>query len=174
MDTLQQPLKLNLYEYSQIQLKQEKSNELRKWIYSLAELLVRLYIANIFFTSGWSKIQNWSSTLFLFADQYQVPFLDPGWATVMITAGEMGFSLLLVLGFWSRMSALGLFVINALALYSYYGVLKETSLALHDHLHWGLLLLLLMTSKCGYMHCDRLKELAYKTYNHFGSDQGIN
>ena len=117
MDTLQQPLKLNLYEYSQIQLKQEKSNELRKWIYSLAELLVRLYIANIFFTSGWSKIQNWSSTLFLFADQYQVPFLDPGWATVMITAGEMGFSLLLVLGFWSRMSALGLFVINALALY---------------------------------------------------------
>jgi len=174
MDTLHQPLKLNLYEYSQIQLKGEKPNEIRQWIYSLSEMLVRLYIATIFLTSGWLKIQNWSSTLFLFADQYQVTFLDPGWAAVMMTAGEMCFSVLLVFGFWSRMSALGLFVINALAFYSCDGVLKETSLAVHDHLHWGLLLLLLMTSQCGYMHCDRLKKLDYKSYNSFGSNQDIN
>jgi len=32
----------------------------------LADLAARLYVANVFFASGWNKIQDWDSTLYLF------------------------------------------------------------------------------------------------------------
>jgi|APCry1669189369_1035219.scaffolds.fasta_scaffold70582_2 putative oxidoreductase len=162
MNSLQKPLKLDLYKFSEIEQRIYRKEIIFEWIYSLSELIVRMYIANVFFNSGWAKIQNWSSTIFLFTDEYQVPFLDPVLAAVMATAGELMFPLLLLLGIFSRISALGLFVINAVAVYSYFGVLKDSPVAIHDHLNWALLLLLLMTSKSGYLHLDQIKKIYLK------------
>ena len=47
-------------------------------------------------------------------------------------------------------------MVNAIAFYSYYSVLKNSAVAIHDHLHWGLLLLLLMISRNGIIKADRV------------------
>ncbi len=48
---------------------------LERWITPLFDLGIRLYIAEIFFRSGWLKIADWSNTMTLFAHIYQVPLL---------------------------------------------------------------------------------------------------
>jgi putative oxidoreductase len=99
-------------------------------------------VANVFFKSGLTKIQNWDSTLYLFSDVYQVPLLPSDIAAYMATAGELGLSVLLVLGLFGRFAAAGLFILNAVAAYSYYSGLSEAGL--NQHLYWGLMLAVLL------------------------------
>lgn len=104
----------------------------------LAQLAARLYVAQVFFRSGWLKLRNWDSTLSLFADYYQVPVLPPTWAAYAGTAGELVLPLLLLLGLGGRFAALGLSVVNVVAALS----LPEIGDgALTQHLFWGSLLL---------------------------------
>ena len=103
----------------------------------LAALLARLYMAQVFFLSGLTKLRDWGTTVALFTDEYKVPFLSPAWAAVMGTAGELVLPVLLVLGLAGRFSALGLFVVNAVAVIS----LSEIApAALQQHILWGTLL----------------------------------
>jgi putative oxidoreductase len=103
----------------------------------LAALLARLYIAQVFFLSGLTKLRDWDTTLTLFSDEYKVPFLSPAAAAFMGTAGELVLPALLVLGLAGRFSALGLFVVNAVAVIS----LNEIApAALQQHVFWGSLL----------------------------------
>ena len=111
----------------------------------LADLLARLYIAKVFLIAGWSKISDWDTTLYLFSDEYRVPLLPTDQAALLGTGGELLFPLMLVLGFFTRLSALGLFGLNIVAVASYWHVLKDVPVALDDHLAWGLMLGLLMT-----------------------------
>lgn len=106
----------------------------------VADLLLRLYIAKIFFLSGLSKISDWESTLFLFSDEYRIPLLPPQLAAIAGTAGELILPILLVLGLFTRLSAIGLFALNLVAVASYYHVLKDMPAALQDHLEWGLMI----------------------------------
>ena len=64
----------------------------------LAALAARLYIAQVFFLSGLTKIRDWESTLFLFHEEYKVPLLSPALAAVMGTTGELALPALLVPG----------------------------------------------------------------------------
>lgn len=102
----------------------------------LALLAARLYLFQVFFTSGLTKIDDWESTLFLFTEEYQVPLLPPELAAWMGTGGELVFPVLLVLGLLSRPAALGLFVVNAMAVISYPGVGEA---GFQQHLLWGVL-----------------------------------
>ena len=103
----------------------------------LAALLARLYIAQVFFLSGLTKLRDWGTTVALFTNEYKVPFLSPAWAAAMGTAGELVLPVLLVLGLAGRFSALGLFVVNAVAVIS----LSEIApAALQQHILWGTLL----------------------------------
>ena len=92
---------------------------LNEWGGSLLSLAIRLYVGWAFFKSGLTKIRDWDTTLFLFEDEYQVPVLPPELAAWMGTAGELILPLLLFVGLFSRPAALGLFVVNAMALISY-------------------------------------------------------
>jgi putative oxidoreductase len=113
------------------------------------DLALRIFLANVFFKSGMTKIQSWDSTLYLFSDVYNVPLLPSDIAAYMATAGELGLSVLLVLGLFGRFAAAGLFILNAVAAYSYYSGLSEAGL--NQHLYWGLLLaVLLIISKGSY------------------------
>lgn len=103
----------------------------------LAALLARLYIGQVFFLSGLTKLRDWDTTLALFADEYKVPLLSPAIAAMMGTAGEIVLPVLLVLGLAGRFSALGLFVVNAVAVIA----LSEIApAALQQHVFWGALL----------------------------------
>lgn len=102
-----------------------------------AALLARLYIAQVFFLSGLTKLRDWETTVALFTDEYKVPLLSPALAAALGTAGELVLPVLLVLGLGGRFAALGLFVVNAVAVIS----LSEIApAALQQHVFWGSLL----------------------------------
>jgi len=118
----------------------------------LFALAMRLYVAKVFIVSGWLKFSRWDSTIALFENEYQVPVLSPHIAAIMATAGELGFSALLILGLGSRAAALGLFFVNAVAVISY----PELSPAgLKDHILWGALLLVVAIYGPGKLSADR-------------------
>ena len=102
-----------------------------------AALAARLYVGQAFFLSGLTKIRDWDTTLALFADEYKVPLLPPALAALLGTAGELVLPVLLVLGLGGRFAALGLSVVNAVAVLS----LQEIApAALQQHVFWGSLL----------------------------------
>lgn len=102
-----------------------------------AALAARVYVGQAFFLSGLTKIRDWETTVALFTDEYKVPLLPPAFAALMGTAGELGLPVLLVLGLGGRFAALGLFVVNAVAVVS----LQEIApAALQQHVFWGSLL----------------------------------
>ncbi len=118
----------------------------------LAALLARLYIAQVFFLSGLTKLRDWGTTVALFTDEYKVPFLSPAIAAAMGTAGELVLPALLLLGLGGRFSALGLFVVNAVAVIS----LSEIApAALQQHVFWGSLLAGLAIYGLGPWSADR-------------------
>ncbi len=102
-----------------------------------AALAARLYVGQAFFLSGLTKIRDWDTTLALFMDEYKVPLLPPALAAPMGTAGELVLPVLLVLGLGGRFAALGLSVVNVMAVLS----LQEIApAAFQQHVLWGALL----------------------------------
>jgi putative oxidoreductase len=75
-----------------------KASHLPEYLAPLFDLGLRLYLANIFFKSGLTKVLSWDSTLYLFSDVYNVPLLPPEVAASMAAGAELGLSMLLVLG----------------------------------------------------------------------------
>ena len=119
----------------------------------LIALLARLYIAQVFFLSGLTKVRDWGTTVALFTDEYKVPLLSPAIAAAMGTAGELVLPVLLVLGLGGRFSPLGLFVVNAVAVIS----LSEIApAAFQQHVFWGSLLAGLAIYGLGPLSVDRL------------------
>ncbi len=104
---------------------------------SVALLLARLYVAKVFFMSGLTKLRDWDITLALFMDEYKVPLLSPEVAAVLGTAGELALPVLLVFGLGTRFAALGLSVVNVVAVLS---LTEIAPAALQQHVFWGTLL----------------------------------
>jgi putative oxidoreductase len=100
-------------------------------------LLGRLYVAQVFFLSGLTKLRDWDITLALFSDEYHVPLLPPELAAVLGTCGEVGLPVLLVLGLGGRFAPLGLSVVNAVAVLSLSDIVPT---ALQQHIGWGIVL----------------------------------
>ena len=105
---------------------------------SLFQLGLRLYVANVFFNSGLTKIRDFSSTVALFENEYMVPFLSPALAAAMGTAAELTLPVLLVLGLASRPTAIAMFVFNIVAVVSYPEISES---GVKDHVLWGMMLL---------------------------------
>lgn len=112
----------------------------------LFALGARLYVSWQFLKSGYLKITTWNGTLYLFENEYHTPWLSPHDAAVAGTFGELFFPALLVIGFLSRFGAIGLFVVNVMAVVSYSQVLlaEGSEAALGQHILWGTLLLFLI------------------------------
>lgn len=121
------------------------ANAALAFLLPLTDFAARLYIAKVFLLSGWSKISDWETTLYLFREEYHVPLLNPELAAVLASGAELALPVLLVAGVFTQLSALGLFVLNIVAVVSYYATLSQSPAGLTDHLQWGILLALLMT-----------------------------
>lgn len=121
------------------------------WLQTLALLAVRLFLLDVFFRAGLSKLLDWDSTLFLFQEEYRVPLLPPELAAVMGTAGELGLSSLLALGLLTRPAAVGLFLVNLMAVISYPDL---TAAGLKDHQLWGVLCMVLALFGPGALSAD--------------------
>ena len=112
---------------------------LEQYLAPVLDLVIRLWVAKVFFMSGLTKIQSWDATLSLFENEYAVPFLPPELAAYMGTFTELFFPVLLVLGLGTRFAAAVLFVFNIIAVISYPDL---GEIGLKDHQYWGLLLLI--------------------------------
>lgn len=117
----------------------------------------RLYVGWQFFKSGLLKIGSWETTLSLFQDEYRVPLLPPTLAAVAGTAGELVFPVLLTLGLFGRIGAVGLFAVNVLAVVSYAHVLYSEGFeaAIGQHYLWGFMLAMLAIYGPGSWSADR-------------------
>jgi putative oxidoreductase len=119
----------------------------------LAQLAARLYVAQVFFASGLTKLRDWETTLALFVDEYHVPLLSPTVAAWLGTAAELALPVLLVAGLGGRFAAAGLFVLNIVAVLS---LAEIADAAFQQHVFWGSLLAALLLWGPGRWSLDRL------------------
>jgi putative oxidoreductase len=118
---------------------------------------LRLWVSWQFLKSGWLKLADWDTTLFLFQEEYRTPLLSPELAAVAGTFGELFFPLLLIFGILSRYAAIGLSAVNILAVVSYSHVLLASGFeaALGQHYLWGLMLLVIVVFGPGSLSVQR-------------------
>lgn len=117
-------------------------------------LVQRLGIATIFFLSGRTKVEGWftlsDTTFFLFENDYALPLLQPVHAAYAATIAEHVFPVLLVLGLFTRFSALALIGMTLVIQIFVYPEAWPT------HLSWAGLLLPLIAFGGGKASFDRL------------------
>jgi putative oxidoreductase len=120
---------------------------------SLLVLIARLSIAAIFFMSGRTKVSGFltitPSTYELFRTEYALPLVSPELAAHLSTYSEHLFPVLLVLGLFSRLSALALLGMTFVIEVFIYPDAWPT------HLSWAGLLLLIVARGAGKLSMDR-------------------
>jgi putative oxidoreductase len=117
----------------------------------LLDLGIRLWVADVFWKSGLTKIASWDNTVLLFENEYSVPLLSPQVAAALGTFTELVFPVFLVLGLGGRFAAFVLFVFNYIAVISYPDL---NPAGLKDHMYWGILLLVLLFHGPGKISVD--------------------
>ncbi len=127
------------------------------YVRPVGELIVRLWLAKIFFMSGLAKVADWQSTVMLFTNVYDVPLLSPTVAAYIGTGFEFALPVLLVLGLGGRLSILIFFIYNIACVLSFHALwLPSGEAGLDQHINWGLLLLMLMFTGMGKISLDHL------------------
>ncbi len=121
---------------------------------TLLALTARVAVASIFFLSGRTKVDGIltvnDSAYALFREEYKVPLLPPEFAAHMAAYAEHLFPILLVLGLFTRFSALSLLGMTAvIQIFVYPG-------AWATHLSWAALMLYLIAHGGGTLALDRM------------------
>jgi putative oxidoreductase len=115
---------------------------------SILQLMFRVAIAAVFWSSGLTKIASWDTTIALFRDEYMVPLLPPEIAAAMSATFELSCSVLIVLGLATRLATLpllGMTLVIEVFVYPEYWAM---------HLMWASLLLFLLTKGPGVFSLD--------------------
>ncbi|RWL84261.1 MAG: DoxX family protein [Mesorhizobium sp.] len=121
--------------------------------FSLVQLAARVAVAHVFWQSAQSKLASWPVTLQLFANEYNLPFIDPSIAAPLATTAEITGSVLIFFGLFSRLAALMLLgVVAVIQIFVYPENWAE-------HLLWSSLLLLVLTRGAGVFSLDQVAEL---------------
>lgn len=121
------------------------------WPQSLFLLFARVFVGLAFLRAGLTKLQDWDTTLFLFQEEYHVPLLPPEIAAYAGTFGETALPLLLMAGLATRFAAVGLSVVNVVAVLS---LAEIAPAALIQHQFWGALLVVVVLWGGGKLAAD--------------------
>jgi putative oxidoreductase len=95
-------------------------------------LIMRLWMARIFWYSGLVKISDWQSTIALFQYEYKVPIINPELAAYMATMTELTCPILLTLGIATRFATIPMLIMTA--------VIQLTYFNSNEHFYWAMLL----------------------------------
>ncbi|MFN7222477.1 MAG: DoxX family protein [Paracoccaceae bacterium] len=122
--------------------------------HDLVALALRIFPALVFFQSGRTKVEGLfsikESTWFLFEHEYALPLIPSNIAAVMGTTAEHVLPILMILGLFTRVSALGLLGMTAvIQIFVYPG-------AWVTHGLWAAALLAVVTFGPGALSLDRL------------------
>ncbi|TGS13898.1 DoxX family protein [Mesorhizobium sp. M2E.F.Ca.ET.209.01.1.1] len=118
--------------------------------FSLVQLAARVAVAHVFWQSAQSKLASWPVTLQLFANEYNLPFIDPSIAAPLATTAELTGSVLVFFGLFSRLAALML--LGVVAVIQFFVYPENWA----EHLLWGSLLLLVLTRGAGVLSLDQV------------------
>jgi putative oxidoreductase len=117
-------------------------------------LVARLGVASVFFLSGRTKVDGilhiTDGTYSLFAEEYALPLIPSDVAAHLATYSEHLFSILLVLGLFTRLSALAFLGMTLVIEVFVYPDAWST------HLSWAAILLLLIAKGGGRFSLDRV------------------
>lgn len=109
-------------------------------------LIIRLWMARIFFNAGMVKIKSWDTTLMLFSEHYRVPLLPSDTVAVMATSFELVCPVLLIIGLMARLAALPLFIMTL--------VIEFSVFHSQDHFYWTVLLATILCFGPGNLSID--------------------
>lgn len=122
--------------------------------HNLLAAIARISIASLFLESGRTKVDGWlhvtDSAVELFRDEYKLPLLSPELAAHISAYAEHLFPVLLVLGLFTRLSALALLGMTTVIEVFVYPDAWPT------HLSWAGLLLYLAARGAGSISVDRV------------------
>jgi putative oxidoreductase len=117
---------------------------------SLIQLAGRIGVGVTFFKAGLLKYNSWEFAVKLFEDEYRVPILDPAVAARIAMTQELTIPILLFLGLATRIATLPLLgMIAVIQIFVYPN-------AYNDHLTWGAILVLLLTTGPGVFSLDHV------------------
>jgi putative oxidoreductase len=118
--------------------------------YSALVLVARIATFSVFFRSGLVKLDDWNATLSLFQNEYNVPLLPPQMAATLAASMELGLSTLVLVGLFTRLSALGLLGMVAVIQTFVY------PMAWPDHIQWLAFMIFIVCRGPGLLSLDKL------------------
>ena len=127
-----------------------------KFASPLLDVFIRLYMANIFFTSGKIKLnkflnEGWEEFLVPFEEYYPIPGFPAAIAAPAATVMELLLPVLLVFGLFGRFAAAGLLMMT---LTIQYLVPAEYGLQNSQHYFWMFLLAVILFKGAGRFSLD--------------------
>ncbi len=127
-----------------------------KTLSPLLDLGIRLFMANIFFTSGKLRLNDylngqWDNQITAFTDYHPIPGIPANIAAISGTAGEIVLPILLAFGLFTRFGAAGLLTMT---LSIQFLVPAEYEIANPDHYMWMLLLAVPLLKGGGMLSAD--------------------
>ncbi len=146
------------------------SRQLARIPADVVQLTLRLGLAGVFWASARTKVTGAltisESTYFLFEEEYQIPILPVDIAVPLTTYAEHVLPLLLFVGFATRLSALGIFVMTLVI-----QIFVYPSAFLSTHLGWFAIALAVMSFGPGRWSLDHL--IAKRQASH-PTPEGVN
>jgi putative oxidoreductase len=127
--------------------------------YSALVLVARIATFSVFFRSGLVKLDDWNATLSLFQNEYNVPVLPPEIAAKLAASMELGLSTLVLVGLFTRLSALGLLgMVLVIQTFVY-------PMAWPDHIQWLAFMIFIVCRGPGVLSLDNLAGKLFEGIN---------
>lgn len=124
--------------------------------WSVPALIARIVPAWVFWASARTKVDGFAiadGTWWLFENEYALPFIPAAWAAVLATLAEHVFSVFLLLGFATRLSAAALLSMTIVIQVFVYPTAWVT------HGLWAVCFLVLVSKGPGILSLDRVLKL---------------
>jgi len=86
---------------------------LTTYVEPVFNVAARIWMGKIFLDSGMARVTNWKSQDFLFAQEYKLGLLSPKVWAIVTTGAELVLPVLLFVGLFTRVPALGLLIMTA-------------------------------------------------------------